>query len=69
MPKKSLTYAQAVAEIEKIVAEMDTAAFDVDSLSRKIKEANELIAFCTAKLNNADAEIEKLLSEKRETKE
>ena len=35
----------------------------------KIKEANEIIAFCSDKLTKADKEIEKLLAEKRECEE
>ena len=35
----------------------------------EIKEANEIIAFCTGKLTKADQEIEKLLQEKRLSEE
>ena len=40
-----------------------------NALAEKIKEANEIIAFCSDKLTKADKEIEKLLSEKRESEE
>ena len=53
--KKKETYSQAMERLEKIV--------------RQIKEANEIIAFCSDKLTKADKEIEKLLSEKRESEE
>ena len=42
---------------------------EIDALAEKIKEANEIIAFCSDKLTKADKEIEKLLSEKRESEE
>ncbi|MBP6067890.1 MAG: exodeoxyribonuclease VII small subunit, partial [Bacteroides sp.] len=35
----------------------------------KIKEANDIIAFCKKKLTKADVEIEKLLQEKRQSEE
>jgi exodeoxyribonuclease VII small subunit len=38
-------------------------------LSEKIKEANEIIAFCKDKLTKADREVEKLLQEKRLSEE
>ena len=42
---------------------------EIDMLAEKIKEANEIIAFCSDKLTKADKEIEKLLAEKRECEE
>ena len=33
----------------------------------KIKEANEIIAFCSDKLTKADREVQKLLSDKQES--
>ena len=38
-------------------------------LAEKIKEANEIIAFCTEKLTKADHEVEKLLQERQQSKE
>ncbi len=67
--KKKETYAEAMARLEKIVAQIDSNELDIDQLADKIKEANELIAFCTAKLTKAEAEVEKLLAKDAETKE
>ena len=39
----------------------------VERLCEKIKEANEIIAFCTEKLTKADREVEKLLQERRQS--
>ena len=68
MPKKKETYSQAVARLEEIVRRIDSNELEIDELAEKIKEANEIIAFCSDKLTKADAEIEKLLSEKQESK-
>lgn len=67
--EKNETYAQALERLEKIVAQIDSNQLDIDQLADKIKEANRLIAFCTAKLTKAEAEVEKLLSDGVETKE
>lgn len=67
--EKNETYAQAMDRLEKIVAQIDSNQLDIDQLADKIKEANRLIAFCTAKLTKAEAEVEKLLSDGVETKE
>ncbi|HIZ32908.1 MAG TPA: exodeoxyribonuclease VII small subunit [Candidatus Bacteroides merdigallinarum] len=67
--KKTATYADAMARLEKIVGQIDSNELDIDQLADKIKEANELIAFCTDKLTKAESEVEKLLSDGVETKE
>ena len=55
--------------LEKIVRQIDNNELDIDILSEKIKEANEIIAFCKDKLTKADREVEKLLQEKRQSEE
>ena len=67
--KKKETYSEAMARLEKIVAQIDSSQLDIDQLADSIKEANEIIAFCTAKLTKAEAEVEKLLADGAETKE
>lgn len=69
MAAKKETYLQAMERLEKIVSQIDNNELDIDILGEKIKEANEIIAFCTAKLTKADKEIEKLLREKRQSEE
>lgn len=69
MPTKKETYSQAKARLEKIVGQIDNNELEIDALSEKIKEANEIIAFCNDKLTKAGREIEKLLSEERESEE
>ncbi|HJA84312.1 MAG TPA: exodeoxyribonuclease VII small subunit [Candidatus Bacteroides intestinavium] len=70
MPKKKTeTYSEAIDRLEKIVAQIDSNELDIDQLAARIKEANEIIAFCTAKLTKAEGEVEKLLADDAETKE
>lgn len=67
--RKKESYTEAMARLEKIVAQIDNNELDIDQLADKIKEANDIITFCTARLTKAEAEVEKLLAEKSETKE
>ena len=69
MAKKKETYSQAMARLETIVRQVDSNELEIDELVEKIKEANEIIAFCREKLQKADTEIEKLLAEKQENEE
>ena len=67
--KKKETYSPAMERLEKIVRQIDSNELEIDELSEKIKEANEIIAFCAGKLTKADREIEKLLQERRLSEE
>lgn len=67
MAAKKETYTQAMERLEAIVQQIDNNELDIDKLSEKIKEANEIIAFCTGKLTKTDLEVEKLLQEKRQS--
>ena len=69
MAAKKETYLQAMERLEKIVRQIDNNELDIDVLSEKIKEANEIIAFCTQKLTKADQEVEKLFKERRQSEE
>ena len=69
MSVKKETYSQAMERREKIVRKIDNNELEIDVLAEKIKEANEIIAFCTEKLTKADREVEKLLHEKLQSKE
>ena len=67
--KKNESYSQAMARLKEIVRQIDGNQLEIDQLAEKIKEANEIIAFCSDKLTKADQEIEKLLAEKQKSEE
>ena len=67
MAAKKETYTEAMARMEEIVRQIDANELELDVLADKIKEANKIIAFCSDKLTKVDAEIEKLLQEKRQS--
>ena len=64
-PKKKETYSQAMERLEKIVSQIDNNELEIDELAVKIKEANEIFAFCSDKLTKADREVQKLISDKQ----
>lgn len=61
MPKKTLTYAEAMAEIDSIITEIESDELDIDNLTLKIKRVSELIEFCKAKLRSTEDEVQKIL--------
>ena len=65
MAKKEGTYAEAMAEIEKILARLRNEEMDVDSLAAEVKRATELIASCKARLRKAEADVNKILEYSR----
>lgn len=60
--EKTIKYEQAVAELEKIVAQMESGELDLDALTSKLKRAQELIKMCKDRLTKTDEEIQKILS-------
>ncbi len=60
---KKLTYTEAVAELEKIVREMQSDACSIDNLSRLTSRSLELLKICKAKLLSTDEELKKILAE------
>ena len=61
MAKKEMTYAESMAQIEKILARFRNEEMDVDSLAAEGKRATELIASCKARLHKAEEEVSKIL--------
>jgi len=57
MTKKEFSFNEAVAEIEKILGEIEGGKLDVDKLSVAVKRASELIKQCQRKLRTTEEEI------------
>ncbi len=60
--KQEPTYAEAMAEIEKILARFRNDEMDVDSLAAEVRRATELIAWCRQRLHKAQEEVDKVLA-------
>jgi exodeoxyribonuclease VII small subunit len=61
--KKTLTYKEAITEIEEILQQIENDEPDVDQLSEKVKRLSFLVAWCREKLHNTEEEIEKILKD------
>ena len=56
---EQLSYASAIAELEQIVAKMQSDNCDIDSLSGYTTRAMELLKYCKQKLFTTDEEVKK----------
>ncbi len=63
MEKKELSYAEAIAKVEKILERLGSQQLDVDSLAAEVKQATELIGQCRARLRKAEEDLAKVINE------
>ncbi|MCE9621879.1 MAG: exodeoxyribonuclease VII small subunit [Actinomycetia bacterium] len=56
-------YAEALAELETILGELERSDVDVDVLAERVKRAVELIGFCRARIGNARMQIEQVVAD------
>ena len=61
MAKKAIAYAEAMAEIERILTRFRSEEMDVDSLAAEVKRATELIGLCKERLRKAESDVKKIL--------
>lgn len=59
---KALTYEKAYADLEEIVALLESENVPLDLLEEKIKNATALITFCQTKLRSTEDEFKKALA-------
>lgn len=67
MKKSTLTYEEAMSQLEELVRQVENNEQGIDKLAEQLKKAQQLIAFCKDKLYTTDEEIQKIL--KNEEKE
>ncbi len=64
-----MKYSQAMAELETIVAKMESNQCDIDNLSQYTTRALELLKFCKERLFKVDEEVAKCLEALKDTME
>ena len=62
MSAKRVTYAEAMAEVEKILSRLRSGEVSVDELSGDVARATRLIAECRKILSRTEAEVERLIN-------
>ena len=63
MTKKTITYKEAISEIEEILNKIENEELDIDELSSQVKHVSSLIALCKKKLHDTEIEVEKILKD------
>lgn len=63
MTKKSLSYREAVKEIEEILSQIENEELEVDELTEKVKRATTLLKWCREKLRSTEVEIDSILKD------
>ncbi|MFZ4725777.1 MAG: exodeoxyribonuclease VII small subunit [Paludibacter sp.] len=64
MTKTKLTYTESVAELEKILVELEqNSEINMDLISEKVKRAAVLMEFCKKQLHELDEELEKVMEQ------
>ncbi len=59
--ESKLTYEEATAQIEQILAKFRNNEVSIDELAKEVKRATELITLCREKLTTAESELKKVL--------
>ncbi len=57
-----LGYAEALTELEAILAELESSLVDVDTLASKVGRAAKLVAHCRARLSVVRDDVDKVVA-------
>lgn len=57
-----ISYQQALAELERIVKELQNDATDVDTMVARTRRAAELLALCRQRLTTTETELRTVLA-------
>ncbi len=60
--KDEIGYAEALKELETILAELERTDVDVDVLASRVERASELIRLCRDRIGNAKLQIDNVVS-------
>lgn len=61
MQEQEYTYTTAIERLEEILQKVESGTEEIDNLYKLLKEADELIKFCRARLYEVDEEVKSLL--------
>lgn len=62
MSEKKLKFEDALARLERIVAEMEGGDLPLDDMLKRFEEGRKLVQFCTSELESIRQRIEKVTS-------
>jgi len=61
--KKTVTYNEAMGEVEEILESIENEELDVDDLAEKVKRVAVLLRICKDKLLKTNEQVEEILKE------
>jgi len=61
--KEELGYAEAMAELEEILDELEGDHLDVDVLADRVRRASELLTLCRDRISRAQADVDKIVAD------
>lgn len=56
-------YAEALQQLETILADLEREGVDVDVLAAKVRSAAELIRYCRGRITNARMEVDQIVAD------
>lgn len=59
--KKEMSYEAAMKQLQEIVDNLENNTLGIDTLSKQLQEAQELIAFCKKRLGEVEEEVKTVL--------
>lgn len=63
MEKSKISYADAIGEVEQILARFNDEQMDIDEMGKQVKRAAELIRLCKERLHKVEKEVADILKE------
>ena len=57
------TYTEAIERVEEIVNELENGKLDIDDVSTRLKEPQQLLKFCKTRLNKVENDVKKILED------
>ncbi len=59
--QENLSYEEALMQLQAIVKKLEQKEVKIDALASTVARANELVAYCQSKLQQTEAEIQKIV--------
>lgn len=61
MDNNTLSYNEALRELEELLRSIESPSADIDTLAAKVSRATELIKFCRSRLLKVEGEVKEIL--------
>ncbi len=59
----SVTYAEAMSELDSILSDLEVDDIDIDALASKVERASHLIAECRNRISAAKVQVEQVVAD------